>query len=306
VYLDAQSKYNVLVNQFRILPTGELSNDPPQTLTNITGVFQQINRKGVTKIRNEWTLYAFFSGRSTNPRTVEIFAESGYNKLVGTLTLNSTTDQFFWAEIPVQTTVLFFRISEGGKVLTENASSTLSSPEVNYGIVLDNRNFFTFPTDGIVTKTTAKYVTTSTIPPPPPVPPPPPFSSTFPPRTELNQGDTLPVGAYLISPNGAYAAIYQLDGNFVLRSSVGALLWSTNTSSSQPSQVEVYRYGCELRLINAQGKDYWTTNLGWAVRRLVVGDDGKLKLLKKTFVSKWSWSSGISWVEEWPVEWSVP
>jgi hypothetical protein len=295
VYQDNQAKYNVLVNQFALAQTtGELSNDPPQAIDRVEGIFSQINRQGQTRIRNAWTLYGFFAGRSTSTNTVEMYAESGYNKLIGSLSLVQTKDQYIWVEIPIQTTVLFFKVTGPGT------------------IELNRSYFYLFPTNSKASRMDARYVTTPTIPPPPPPPPPPPGSP--PPPSELAQGQTLNVNSALISPNGNFSLLYQSDGDLVFRTLLGTVIWSAGVTSAQPS-----RFGLpditklsgntsssgNLILVDAQQKEYWSTKLDWGVRKLVVGNDGTVKLFKKTQEMSIS-LSGIQWNERWNVEWSVP
>jgi hypothetical protein len=292
VYQDNLGKFNVLVNQFLLSQTGELSNEPPQSLDRFEGVFPQINRQGQTRIRRAWTLYGFFAGRSTSTNTVEMYAESGYNKLVGSLELVATKDQYIWVEIPIETTILFFKV---------NGPGTMQ---------LNRSYFFIFATNSKATRTDARYVLTPRVP-PPPLPPPPPPGSPPPPR-ELAQNQTLPVNSALFSPNGLYALLYQADGDLVFRTIIGTVIWSAGVTSTQP-----LRFGLpdimsvdsplskgNLCLIDAQQKVYWKTGLGWATRKLVIGDDATLKLYESRKKMNITWD-GISWTDVWEEVWSV-
>lgn len=295
VYRNTQEKYNVLVNQFRIDSTGELSNDPPQTLDKIEGVFTQLNRGGIT--RTQWSLFAFFSGRSTSTNTVEFFQESGYNVLAGTLQLTNTEDRYIWLDLPILTNYLFLRVTGPGTHQFNRA------------------DFYTFLTFDTVKRSDARYVLTATLPPSPPPPPPRPFDELLMnPPTILNRNESISVNRGLISPNRKAALLYQANGDLVLLSDSGQRLWSAGVTSARPSRMLFEQFA--IRLFDDGNNKYWDVDTGYfpGDSKLRVTDNGKLEIYywdRNNVECSWKWAGIVPYVDcefvpKEKVTWSVP
>ncbi|ADG75034.1 NLP/P60 protein [Cellulomonas flavigena DSM 20109] len=106
--------------------------------------------------------------------------------------------------------------------------------------------------------------------------------------SRITTGQTLPAGQRLQSPNGAYEAVMQSDGNFVLYGPTG-WMWQSGTSGTGATRLAVQTDG-NLVLYDAAGR--WTWQSGTAGRGagfLQVQDDGNLVMYDAA--SRWTWQS---------------
>ena len=93
------------------------------------------------------------------------------------------------------------------------------------------------------------------------------FGSTLP------EDGTLHAGDYLLSANGQYKLIVQLDGNVVLYGPSGAL-WSTNTFGSNVRLV--MQLDGNLVVYSSSNVPLWSSGTAGANTRLVVQNDANL------------------------------
>lgn len=95
--------------------------------------------------------------------------------------------------------------------------------------------------------------------------------------SQLRRGEYLTANQYLTSPNGAYTATVQPDGNLALRhKSTPFPLWSTNTASISPTRL-LLQYDCNLVLL-AGDAALWSANTNSELEDaiLTLSDDGNL------------------------------
>lgn len=128
-------------------------------------------------------------------------------------------------------------------------------------------------------------------------------------KNVLNQGESLLPGQSIVSQNGSYSAIYQLNGNLgVYRAGDNVRLWDSSTKASLPSGAVAGKctLGSDgiLRLIaggtqSLVNKPYWTSEspergapgADQAPFSLRVTDEGKLHITGR-FSASPVWSSG--------------
>jgi hypothetical protein len=113
-------------------------------------------------------------------------------------------------------------------------------------------------------------------------------TGTFYHPARLDAGGTLGVGQRLQSPNGAFEAVMQGDGNFVLYGPAG-WTWQSGTSGSGATRAVVQGDG-NLVLYDAAGNWKWQSRTdGRGAGFLQVQDDGNMVLY--TAAAQWTWQT---------------
>jgi hypothetical protein len=79
----------------------------------------------------------------------------------------------------------------------------------------------------------------------------------------LNTGQGLAAGESIYSNNGNYFAVMQTDGNFVVYTSAGKALWSTNTTGSGADWAVMQSDGNFVLYNNSQGRAVWSSNTAY-------------------------------------------
>ncbi|SDJ04586.1 D-mannose binding lectin [Frankineae bacterium MT45] len=103
----------------------------------------------------------------------------------------------------------------------------------------------------------------------------------------LTAGHTLPRGGSLLSPNHAYRATMQTDGNFVVYAGSKAL-WSTRTAGTSTSLA--MQADGNLVIYNA-GRAIWSTATAGSAATLTLQNDGNL-VVSGSGRALWSWRTG--------------
>lgn len=95
-------------------------------------------------------------------------------------------------------------------------------------------------------------------------------------------------GAALVSPGGAYQAIMQTDGNFVVYSGSIAI-WASHTSGNSGAYLDLQSDN-NLVLYSATGRPLWLAGGTWrtGANQLLLGDDGVLRLYDPPGNVRWA------------------
>lgn len=111
--------------------------------------------------------------------------------------------------------------------------------------------------------------------------------------TTLSAGQTLTAGLSLLSPNGAYRAVMQGDGNLVVYGSNGGVRWASATSGRGATWLAMQSDG-NLVLYTATGQAVWATRtVGTPSPQLVMQNDGNLVMYDGTGRAVWSSNTGF-------------
>src|ERR1022692_4372633 len=108
----------------------------------------------------------------------------------------------------------------------------------------------------------------------------------------LQPGQSLSAGQALWSPNGAYEAIMQDDGNFVLYGPSGAL-WSTPTYGGQSNRVAVMQTDGNFVIYGPSGAIWAANTTDVSGVSLVVQNDSNLVLYAPGGIPLWDRHSGL-------------
>jgi hypothetical protein len=112
--ITANNQFDVLVNQFKLSAIGGLVNDPPQSLTAVSGSFPQIVRRREIDVVSNPRRFTFVSARSATQNTLQIYTNVKFEGLINTLELNNTRSSFGFFELPTNTTRLFLNVIRPG------------------------------------------------------------------------------------------------------------------------------------------------------------------------------------------------
>ena len=102
------------------------------------------------------------------------------------------------------------------------------------------------------------------------------------PYNQMVQSQLLPSGGRLRSPNGAYTATMQTDGNLVVTTTTGGVKWASGTS--MPGSVLALRSDGNVQVVGPDLSIRWQSGVaGLGTERLVLGADGVLKVYSGTW-----------------------
>lgn len=105
---------------------------------------------------------------------------------------------------------------------------------------------------------------------------------------ELKANDTMSVGTSLVSSNGKYRLTFQQDGNAVLYTKEGHVLWLTNTYGTNAHYLTLTESG-EIIISDDKNLPIWSTQKkGQEAKHLVLQDDGNLAVYTKSNKLLWS------------------
>ncbi|MBT9586724.1 hypothetical protein IV102_25500 [bacterium] len=110
-------------------------------------------------------------------------------------------------------------------------------------------------------------------------------------RADMKAGDSLLPGSSLQSPNGQYQLVMQEDGNLVLYTRGGGVLWASQTSGQRGARGEFQADG-NLVVYAQDGRPVWSSaTSAQGGHRLCLQDDGNLVIYSSTR-PLWSRTSG--------------
>jgi hypothetical protein len=116
------------------------------------------------------------------------------------------------------------------------------------------------------------------------------------PPSAIKSGEQLNQGQCLTSPNRAYTACMQADGNFVVYQGEKTL-WSTNTAAKGAAPFRMFMQAdTHLVLYDTKSEPTWvshTSTRGVEPSRLVMQDDSNLVIYDSNNKPVWSWIGGI-------------
>jgi CHAP domain len=101
-------------------------------------------------------------------------------------------------------------------------------------------------------------------------------ASALPAQASIGSGQFLSANQSIVSPNGAYTAVFQTDGNFVVYGPTGAI-WSTRTNGSGAYVLAVQRDG-NVVAYSGHGAVWNTRTSSFSSVSLVMQNDGNLVL----------------------------
>lgn len=104
----------------------------------------------------------------------------------------------------------------------------------------------------------------------------------------LAVGGSLTSGERLVSTSGQYFSMLQGDGNFVLYSSQGQVLWSSRTHGKGATRLFLQSDG-DLVLYTTEGNRVWASQtIGKGATHLIMQDDGNLVLVNASGGRVWA------------------
>jgi hypothetical protein len=104
----------------------------------------------------------------------------------------------------------------------------------------------------------------------------------------LGPGESLPIGESLVSANGQYRLIMQIDGNLVLYRTDGAVKWATDTRGRHVGSLIMQPDG-NIVMYDPEANPIWASAThGHAGAFLEVQDDGNVVLYHPAGGALWS------------------
>jgi lambda family phage minor tail protein L len=116
----------------------------------------------------------------------------------------------------------------------------------------------------------------------------PPNFNTAGTTNELLAGQQLTAGQQLVASNGWYRLILQFDGNLVIYSKAGVVIWTTDTAGSGAVRLSLQSSDGNLVLYRADNTPVWATGVTGSGHRLLILGDGNLVVYNSANTAVWS------------------